>query len=422
MKLDSFIPAAPESHFPLHNLPYGVFSPLAGGAPRIGVAIGAQVLDLGVLQKAGLFAQTVVGETAVFTQSTLNPFMALGAAVWEQTRTTVQTLLRADNPTLRDNAALRRTAFWPQSDVRLHLPAQIGDYTDFYSSKEHASNVGKMFGREVPLLDNWLHLPVGYHGRSSSIVVDGTPIHRPQGQRKEPGSSRPVFGSTQELDFELEMGFFVGPGSQLGQPISAAAAAEYIFGLVLVNDWSARDIQRWEYRPLGPFLAKNFATSISPWVVPLAALEPFRVAGPPQDPPPLPYLQTRSDWAFDIHLEVHLQTAQMETAVPISRSNFRHLYWNMAQQLAHHTITGCNMRPGDLLASGTISGPTPDSWGSLLELGWRGTHPITLPTGETRTFLEDGDRLTLTGWCQGDGYRVGFGQVTGQVMGVPDKG
>ncbi len=418
MTLQSFIPAGPESHFPIQNLPYGVFSPLAGGAPRIGVAIGAQVLDLGALQEAGFFAQTVVGETAVFTQPNLNSFMALGPLAWQQARTTIHTLLRADNPTLRDNAPLRQQAFWPQSAVRLHLPAHIGDYTDFYSSKEHASNVGSMFGREVPLLDNWLHLPVGYHGRSSSIVLDGTPIRRPQGQRQQPGHTQPAFGPTQELDFELEMGFFVGPGNPLGQPIAADNAAAHIFGLVLVNDWSARDIQRWEYRPLGPFLAKNFATSISPWVVPLAALEPFRVGGPAQEPSPLLYLQTGQDWAFDIHLEVQLQTAQMTTAVPIARSNFRHLYWNMAQQLAHHTATGCNLRPGDLLASGTISGPTPDSWGSLLELAWRGTRPITLPTGETRVFLEDGDRLTLTGWCQGDGYRVGFGAVSGQIMGA----
>lgn len=416
MKLQSFIPVDPGSHFPILNLPYGVFSPLAGGAPRIGVAIGDLVLDLSVLQEAGYFAQTMMGEAAVFTQPALNPFMALGPAAWQQARTIIQTLLRADNPTLRDNAPLRQQAFWPQNAVQLLLPAHIGDYTDFYSSKEHASNVGTMFGREVPLLDNWLHLPVGYHGRSSSIVLDGTPIRRPQGQRQEPGRPHPTFGPTQELDFELEMGFFVGPGNLLGQPISPGSATGHIFGLVLVNDWSARDIQRWEYRPLGPFLAKNFATSISPWVVPLAALESFRVPGPAQEPSPLPYLQTSHDWAFDIHLEVQLQTAQMATAVSISRTNFRYLYWNMAQQLAHHTATGCNLRPGDLLASGTISGPTPDSWGSLLELAWGGTRPITLPTGETRTFLEDGDRLTLTGWCQGDGYRVGFGKVTGQVL------
>ncbi|MCA9960027.1 MAG: fumarylacetoacetase [Anaerolineales bacterium] len=412
MPLQSFIDVAATSHFPLQNLPYGIFSP-PGGMPRVGVAIGDFVLDLSVLAEVGFLADI---DTAVFTATLLNPLMALGSAAWQSVRVTLQTLLRHDNPTLRDNAALRQRAFHAQRDVTMHLPAHIGDYTDFYSSREHASNVGRIFGREVPLLDNWLHLPVGYHGRASSVVVSGTPIRRPSGQVQQPGTAVPTFAPTQELDFELEMGFFVGPGNALGQPVPIAAAEAHIFGLVLVNDWSARDIQRWEYRPLGPFLAKNFATSISPWVVPLAALEPFRVPGPAQEPLPLPYLQTKQAGAFDIHLEVWLETAVMSAPTPISHSNFRHLYWNMAQQLTHHTITGCNLRPGDLLASGTISGPTPGSYGSLLELTWRGTQPIALPSGETRTFLQDGDRLTLTGWCQGDGYRVGFGEVSGVVV------
>lgn len=416
MQLESFIPLAADSHFSIHNLPYGVFTPLAGGPARVGVAIGNMVLDLSVLQEAGFFGKTVLAKTAVFSQPALNPFMSLGPAAWNRARTTIQTLLRADNPTLRDQTALRQRAFWPLSAVRLHLPVEIGDYTDFYSSKEHASNVGAIFGRETPLQENWLHLPVGYHGRASSIVLHGTPIRRPFGQYLPVGNSQPQFGPTRELDFELELGFFIGPGSSLGQPIPIERAAEHIFGLVLVNDWSARDIQRWEYRPLGPFLGKNFATSISPWVVPLAALEPFRVSGPLQEPPPLPYLQTTTPWAFDIHLEVRLQTSQMETAVPISHANFRHMYWHIAQQLAHHTSNGCNLRTGDLLASGTISGPTPDTGGSMLELSWGGTRPLVLPNGETRTFLENGDRLTLTAWCQGDGYLVGFGAVTGLVI------
>jgi fumarylacetoacetase len=327
-------------------------------------------------------------------------------------------LLRQDNPTLRDDEQLRAQALWPLAEVELHLPAAIGDYTDFYSSKEHASNVGTMFrGPENALMPNWLYLPVAYHGRASSVVPSGTAIRRPQGQTKADDAPAPTFGPSRLLDFEVEMGFFIGPGNILGRPIPVSAAADHIFGLVLVNDWSARDIQRWEYQPLGPFLAKNFATTISPWVVTLEALEPFRCPGPAQEPRPLPYLQSVGHWAYDIQLEVALQSEAMSEAVIITRSNFRYLYWNMAQQLAHHTVNGCNLRPGDLLASGTISGPTPDSYGSMLELTWRGTKPIHLPTGETRTFLHDGDQLSLTGWCQGDGYRVGFGQVMGKIVG-----
>jgi fumarylacetoacetase len=308
----------------------------------------------------------------------------------------------------------------------MQLPAAIGDYTDFYSSREHASNVGAMFrGADNALLPNWLHLPVAYHGRASSIVVSQTGANRPRGQFLPHGANNPILGPTAELDFELEVGFFVGPGNRQGEPIPIESAADHIFGLVLVNDWSARDIQRWEYRPLGPFLAKSFATSISPWIVPLAALEPFRVAGPPQLPAPLPYLQSRGDWAFDIQLEARLQSAQMlkEGYAPIilTQTNFKYLYWNMAQQLAHHTVNGCNLRPGDLLASGTISGPDPGSYGSLLELTWGGERPISLPTGDLRRFLEDGDVLTITGWCQRDGYRVDFGEVTAQVQPSGDQ-
>jgi fumarylacetoacetase len=261
---------------------------------------------------------------------------------------------------------------------------------------------------------------VAYHGRASSVVVSGADLHRPKGQTKADDAAAPSFGPSRSVDFELEMGYFIGPGNELGRPIPIASAAEHIFGLVLVNDWSARDIQRWEYVPLGPFLAKNFGTSISPWVVPLEALEPFRHPGPAQEPTPLPYLRSTGDWAYDIHLEVLLQTARMESPQRICASNFKNLYWNMAQQLAHHTVNGCNLRPGDLLASGTISGPTPDSYGSLLELTWKGTRPLTLPGGETRTFLQDADRITMTGWCQGSGYRVGFGEVTGRILPTRD--
>jgi fumarylacetoacetase len=307
----------------------------------------------------------------------------------------------------------------------MQLPAVIGDYTDFYSSREHASNVGTMFrGPDNALLPNWLHLPVAYHGRASSIVPNQAAIIRPRGQVLQPGADGPDFCPTTELDFELEMGFFIGPGNRLGEPIPIESAADHIFGLALVNDWSARDIQRWEYRPLGPFLSKSFATSISPWVVPLAALEPFRVPGPSQDPEPLPYLCSSGHWSFDIRLEARLQTAEMAKAgyqpALLTQTNFRHLYWNMAQQLAHHTVNGCNLRPGDLLASGTISGTEAGSYGSMLELTWGGERPIILPTGETRRFLEDGDRLTITGWCQGDGFQVGFGEVTGQIQPAGD--
>jgi fumarylacetoacetase len=312
---------------------------------------------------------------------------------------------------------LKARALVRQADVTMVLPVAIGDYTDFYSSREHATNVGTMFrGPENALMPNWLHLPIAYHGRASSVVISGTDLHRPHGQTKGANDQAPKFGPSKELDFELEVGFFVGPPNPLGEPIPVGETMNHVFGLVLVNDWSARDVQRWEYQPLGPFLAKNFGTSISPWIVTLEALEPWRCVGPKQDPAPLPYLATSGPQAFDIELNVLLQTERMAQPAVVCRSNFRHLYWNMAQQLAHHTSNGCNVRPGDLMASGTISGSTPDSYGSLLELAWKGTRPVQLPNGETRSFLEDGDRVTMTGWCQGDGYRVGFGEVTGKIL------
>jgi len=415
--MQSFIPVAPDSHFPLQNLPYAVFRPLPGQRPRIGVAIGDFVLDLAVLEEAGLLDGPQLRDRLVFHQESLNQFMALGRPAWQEARARLQHLLAANNAELRDNAELRARAFHPLAEVELLLPAAIGDYTDFYSSREHATNVGIMFrGRENALMPNWLHLPVAYHGRASSVIPSGVDIRRPWGQTKRDDDDRPAFHPSRLVDFELEMGFFVGPGNPLGQPIPVGQAADHIFGLVLVNDWSARDIQKWEYQPLGPFLAKNLATSISPWVVTLDALEPFRTAGPVQEPEPLPYLHSDGRWAYDIQLEVRLQSAQMAEPTTICRSNFRHLYWNICQQLAHHTITGCNMRPGDLIASGTISGPTPDSYGSMLELAWRGERPLTLPNGETRKFLQDGDRVTMTGWCQGNGYRIGFGEVTTRLL------
>jgi len=412
----SFVEVSPESHFPIQNLPYGVFR-RSGEPARVGVAIGEHVLDLTLLDAKQRLNVAGVQGHRLFETGRLNEFMAAGREVWSATRARVSYLLRADVPELRDDATLREQALLPMAEATMLLPAEIGDYTDFYSSREHATNVGTMLrGPENALMPNWLHLPVAYHGRASSVVVSGTDVVRPRGQSKPEKADAPIFGPTRSLDFELEMGVFVGPGNDLGTPIPISEAEEHLFGMVLVNDWSARDIQAWEYVPLGPFLAKNFATSVSPWVVLLEALEPFRTAGPAQDPTPLPYLQATSPGAFDIRLEVLLQSEKMDRPARISASNFRHLYWSMAQQLAHHTVNGCNLRPGDLLASGTISGPTPDSYGSLLELTWRGSKPLALPGGETRTFLQDGDRLTLTGWCQGDGYRVGFGEVTGRVL------
>ena len=415
--MKSFVPVTPESHFPIQNLPYGVGRPRSGGEARVLTAIGDHVLDLAAVQEAGLLRDCAGLPERTFAQSSLNPFMALGRPVWSAVRSRITQLLSEDEPALRDDEPLVKRALVPAADFEMVLPAEIGDYTDFYSSREHATNVGTMFrGAENALMPNWLHLPVGYHGRASSIVLSGTDLRRPRGQTKADDADAPSFGPSRLVDFELEMGFFVGPGTELGSTIPVERAEEHIFGMVLVNDWSARDIQKWEYVPLGPFLAKNFGTSLSPWVVTLDALEPFRRVGPAQDPEPLEYLRSSGPGAFDIQLEVSLQPEGETEATKICASNFKHLYWSMAQQLAHHTITGCDVRTGDLMASGTISGPTEDSYGSLLELSWRGTKALTTAGGAERCFLQDGDRVTMTGWCQGDGYRVGFGEVTGRIL------
>jgi fumarylacetoacetase len=414
--LRSFVPVEPASHFPIQNLPFGAFR-RPGESPRVGGAIGDAVLDLGALEVAGLLDTPLLRGRGVFRQPTLNAFLKLGRPAWAEARAAISRLLRADEPTLRDNALLRDRVLLPQASVELLLPVEIGDYTDFYSSRQHATNVGVMLrGADNALMPNWLHLPVAYHGRASSVVVSGTDLRRPCGQTKPADAVEPTFGPSRSVDFELELGYFIGRGNELGHPIPVGQAEEHVFGLVLVNDWSARDIQAWEYQPLGPFLAKNYGTSVSPWVVPLEALEPFRTAGPAQEPRPLPYLQTDAKDALDIHLEVWIQGAKMDRPHRVCASNGKHLYWSIAQQVAHHTVNGCNLRPGDLLASGTISGPDPDSYGSLLELSWRGTKPVAFPNGETRRFLEDGDRVTMTGWCQGNGYRVGFGEVTGVIL------
>lgn len=416
-ELESFIDVDPDSHFPIQNLPYGVAQSKKGGQPFICTAIGKFVVNLRELEEAGVFDGPELDGKQVFDGMTLNRFMSLDRPAWVEARTVLSNLLSAGEPALRDNESLRKAVLTPMAEVELLLPVEIGDYTDFYSSEQHAFNVGSMFrGPENALKPNWKHLPVGYHGRASSIVISGTDLHRPQGQTMPEGSKRPVFGPGKLLDFELEVGFLTGQGNAIGEPIPVDRAYEHIFGLMLVNDWSARDIQKWEYEPLGPFLAKNWATSVSPWIVTLDALEPFRTEGPEQDPEPLPYLQSDSDWAYDIELEAFLQGERMRSPHRISASNYKYLYWNFCQQLAHQTITGCNVRPGDLYASGTISGPSEDSYGSLLELSWKGEKPLSFPNGEERTFLEDGDRVTMTGYAQGEGYRIGFGEVTGKIL------
>lgn len=413
-KLRSFIDVAPDSHFPIQNLPYGVFSAKDGLAPRVGVAIGDYVLDLWELEQDGRFD---TGELIVFAAGALNPFMSLGPKVWSKTRARISELLRHDNTELRDNAELRQRALLPMADVTLHLPFAVSGYTDFYSSKEHATNVGVMFrGKDNALQPNWLHMPIGYNGRASTVVVSGTKVTRPRGQLKPPTADVPSFGPCKRLDFELEMGVVVGQPSVMGEMLTEKQAEEMIFGFVILNDWSARDIQQWEYVPLGPFQAKAFATSISPWVVTREALAPFRVHGPAQDPTPLPYLQQTQPNNYDMALEVALRAAPMNAPKNISRTNFKYMYWSSVQQLVHHASSGCAMNVGDLLGSGTISGPEKDQRGSLLEISWNGTEPVELAEGVTRAFLEDGDSLVMRGWCQGDGYRVGFGEVEGTIL------
>lgn len=412
--LTSWITAAnaPDCDFPIQNLPYGSFS--TPTLPRrLGVAIGDQVLDLYATATAGLIS---LSENDALLQPVLNPLMALGPKAWAQLREQISTLLRADSPHLRDNPALQSALLYPIADVTLHLPFDVAEYTDFYASRHHAFNVGSMFrGPENALPPNWLHIPIGYNGRASSIVVSGTPVRRPMGQIKGPEDTAPRFAPSARFDIELEMGAVVGVPSD--RPLSVAEAFENIFGYVLLNDWSARDIQAWEYQPLGPFQSKATATTISPWVVTAAALAPFRTNTPPREIPLLPHLQDDGPMLYDIALEVGLTPAGGSETV-ISRTNLNQMYYSAAQQLAHHTTCACPMRVGDLLGSGTISGPTPNSRGSLLELSWGGKEPLTI-TGGTRSFAEDGDTLTLRGHAQGAGYRIGFGDCTGMV--VPAK-
>ena len=413
MAMKSWIPSAnaQECDFPVQNLPFGVFS-LANEAPRCGVAIGDQVLDLAALERDRLIE---TGGTQVFSEDALNPFMERGPDVWSRVRARLMDLLSDGGaPDVRDNAG---RYLFASTDVTLHLPFRISEYTDFYAGRQHAFNVGTMFRRpENALPPNWLHMPIGYNGRASSVVVSGTNFHRPNGQLKAPEADAPTFGPSRRLDMELELGAVVGTGNPLGRPVTPAEADAMIFGYVLLNDWSARDIQAWEYQPLGPFQGKAFCTTISPWVVTRAALEPFRTVTPTREKPLLPYLSEPGPMLYDIALEVGLTPAGSDEETVLSRSNYSVMYYSAAQQLAHHTSSGCPMRPGDLLGSGTISGETPDSYGSLLEMSWGGKTPITLPNGDVRSFLEDGDRITLRGCATGDGYRIGFGDCTGMIL------
>ncbi|MDB5263722.1 MAG: fumarylacetoacetase [Adhaeribacter sp.] len=413
--LHSWIQISPTSDFPIQNLPFGIFS-TATRDPRMGVAIGEYILDLYAVAQEGLFDLLSLEDPTIFHTPTLNPFIALGKPVWREVRERVSVLLRNDNPEIRDNDAVMKACLVKKQEATLHLPIKVANYTDFYSSLDHATNVGLMFRNpENPLLPNWKHMPVGYHGRASSIVVSGQPVFRPQGQTKAPETALPSFGPTNELDFELEVAFISGRATDMGSFVMTDEADDYIFGLVLFNDWSARDLQRWEHMPLGPFLGKSFASSISPWVVTLDALEPFRVPGPDQDPKVLPYLTYDGHKHLDINLKVYLQPAEDESLL-ICQSNTKYLYWNMNQQLAHQTSNGCNLEVGDLYASGTISGSDPDTYGSMLEVTWQGSKPITLPNGTTRQFLNDGDTIIMKGYAERNSIRVGFGELRNKVF------
>ncbi len=411
--LSSWLEIPSNSDFPIQNLPFGIFKKNTS-SPRAGVAIGDLVLDLAQLYEADLFDGLGIAGN-VFAHDSLNTFIGLGKETTRKVRNRVSQLLRSENEELK-NSSLVDSALIPQNKVEMLLPIEVRNYTDFYSSEQHAFNVGSMFrDPDNALLPNWKHIPVGYHGRASSIVVSGTPIHRPKGQTKKPDETFPKFGPTRLLDFELEMAFITCKENGLGNTIQTSEADDYIFGFVLFNDWSARDIQAWEYVPLGPFLAKNFASSVSPWVVTMDALEAFRTNGPKQDPPVLPYLEYQGKCHFDINLEVLIQP---EGAQPtsVTRSNFKHMYWNVNQQLAHHAINGCNIQVGDIYASGTISGNEPSSYGSMLELTWRGSKPISLEGGLERKFIEDNDKVIMRGHASNGEVRIGFGEVSNMIL------
>lgn len=406
----SWVQVENGSDFPIQNLPFGIFS-TEGSSKKVGVALGSKIIDVAAVAEKGHF-NTLNISSAVFTSEFLNDFMSIGKENIREVRNILSDLFEESNDTLKGASDVLAD----MSAVTMHMPVKIGDYTDFYASREHATNVGTMFrDPNNALLPNWLHLPVGYHGRASSIIPSGQDIIRPKGQRKLVQDEPPTFGESVRLDFELEMAFLTLQGKPLGHSISTSEAEDYIFGLCLFNDWSARDLQQWEYVPLGPFLGKNFASSVSPWIVTLDALTPFKVNGPEQDPKPLPYLQFEGNMNYDINLETIIQPENGNENV-VCRSNFKYMYWNMAQQLAHHTVNGCNINTGDMLASGTISGSTTDSYGSMLEIAWKGTKPIKLDDGTERKFIHDGDSVIMRGYCEKDGVRIGFGEVNSKVL------
>lgn len=415
-KWNSFVTVTKGSHFPIQNLPFSIFTSPEQPTPRCCSRIGDTIIDLSRLEAAGLFADTSLKGLTVFSESTLNPFIALGPSAWREARGRLSELLRNDNPELRDNEALRKKVFHTEQEAKMHLPITVTAYTDFYSSKEHACNLGRMFrGEKNALMPNWLHLPVGYDARAGSVCVSGTDFHRPRGQIKPAGAESPIFAASQKMDFEIETGFIVGKATKLGSPIPIENTKDAIFGMVLLNDWSSRDIQSWEYVPLGPFLGKSFCTSISPWILTLDALKPFQTKGPEQEPQPLPYLQNTYE-TFDIRLEAYIQSPEMSQRYKLATSNYKELYWNCYQQLAHHTVNGCNVSVGDLMGSGTISGATEQNLGSMIEITWNGTKPIEIGEGRTRTYLENGDTITLSGYCGDEHHGIGFGEVTGTVL------
>ncbi|NND62716.1 MAG: fumarylacetoacetase [Flavobacteriaceae bacterium] len=413
-KRQTWLEVPNQSDFPIQNIPFGVFL-TRDDIITIGTRIGDTAIDLGALHQLGYFDGIDLTDD-IFLQDSLNDFIADGRKTWRLVRNRVSDIFLTDNPALRDHQEHRNKVLFSMDEIEMQLPVDVGDYTDFYASKEHATNVGSLFrDPENALLPNWLHIPIGYHGRSSSIIPSGTPVRRPVGQTKPGEDGKPGFGPSRLLDFELEMAFITTASNDLGKHIPIEEAEDYIFGLVLFNDWSARDIQAWEYVPLGPFLGKNFASTISPWIVTLDALESFRVEGPEQNPQPLPYLQHQGPKNFDIHLQAIIQPDDGQENV-VAQSNFKYMYWSMAQQLAHHTVNGCNVRSGDMMGSGTISGPTKDSYGSMLELSWRGQNPLKLNDGSERKFINDYDTVILRGYCENDEVRIGFGDCSGKVL------
>ena len=416
----TWLPVASNSDFPIQNIPFGVFL-TRDDIITIGTRIGDYAIDLGALHQLGYFNNIPLTDD-IFLQDSLNDFISDGKKTWRLVRSRISEIFDITNNELNHNEEHKKIVLFTLDEIEMKLPVLIGDYTDFYSSKEHATNIGKMFrDPENALLPNWLHIPVGYHGRSSSIVPGGTTIRRPWGQIVPEGSDQPILGPSQLVDFELETAFITTDANILGDSVTVSEAEDYIFGMVLFNDWSARDIQKWEYVPLGPFLSKNFASSISPWIVTLDALEPFRVESPKQEPLPLPYLRQSGNRSFDISLEVDI-TPENGIPTTVSKSNFKYLYWTMAQQLAHHTVNGCKVNSGDMMGSGTISGPTPDSFGSMIELTWRGERPLVLNDGSERKFIEDNDTVTLRGFCQKNGVRIGFGEVSTKLLPAFEEG